>query len=55
LILFLGYLVEKLGTIPTEQDEGKIIETDEVVYKIEKVENKHIVKVKACKIEQTQP
>ncbi|MCI9365375.1 MAG: HlyC/CorC family transporter [Clostridia bacterium] len=47
-----GYLVEKLERIPTEKDKGITIETDKVVYKIEKVQNKHIVKVKACKIEE---
>lgn len=46
-----GYLVEKLGTIPTEKHKGMVIETEDVVYKIEEVRNKHIIKVKACKIE----
>ncbi len=45
-----GYLVDKLGYVPTKNDKGKVIETEKVVYKIEKVENKHIAKVKACKI-----
>ncbi len=45
-----GYLVEKLERIPTEKDKGISIETDKVVYKIEDVENKHIIKVKACKL-----
>ena len=45
-----GYLVEILGRIPDEKDEGMIIETKKVNYKIEKVLNKHIQKVKACKI-----
>lgn len=45
-----GYLVEKLGRIPTNKDKGVLIETDKVSYKIEKVEDKHIVKVKACKL-----
>ena len=39
---FHGYLVEKLGTVPTEKDKGMIIETEKVVYKIENVENRHI-------------
>ena len=47
-----GYLVEKLGKIPTKKDEKKEIETENAIYKIEKVEDKHIAKVKACKIEQ---
>lgn len=46
-----GYLVEKLERIPTENDVGKIIETENATYKIEKVQHKHIVKVKACKTE----
>lgn len=46
-----GYLVEKLEKIPTESDVGKVIETENATYKIEKVQHKHIVKVKACRIE----
>lgn len=49
-----GYLVEKLGKIPTKEDEGFVIETDKVVYKIEKVQDKHIVKVKACKVQEVE-
>ena len=45
-----GFLVEILGKIPNEKDEGIVIETKNVNYKIEKVINKHIIKVKACKI-----
>ena len=45
-----GYLAEKLEKVPTEEDIGKTIETDKVLYKIEEVENRHIVKVKACKL-----
>lgn len=45
-----GYLVEKLGRVPTNKDKGVLIETDKVSYKIEKVEDKHIAKVKACKV-----
>lgn len=44
-----GYLLEKLGRIPTEK-EKPTIETDEIVFKIEKVADKRIIKVKACKI-----
>ena len=44
-----GFIVERLGKVPTDQDKGKIIETDDVVYKIESVKDKHIAKVKACK------
>lgn len=43
-----GYLQEKLGRIP-EDSETPIIETPSVTYKIEKYEDKRIVKVKACK------
>ncbi len=46
-----GYLVEKLGRIPEQKDKGKIIETEKVIYKLEKIEDKHIEKVKACIIE----
>ncbi len=45
-----GYLVEKLGRVPTENEKGVIIETKNVIYKIEDVKDRHIVKVKACKI-----
>ena len=45
-----GYLVDKLGKIPTNEDKGRIIEIDNVVYKIEDVKNKHIIKIKACKL-----
>ena len=44
-----GYLVEKLGRIPNEKDKGILIETDKIIYKIEKVKDKHIVKIRACK------
>ena len=47
-----GFLVNKLGKIPTTKDVGTVIEADNVSYKIEKVKDKHIVKVKACKINQ---
>ena len=43
-----GFLQEKLGRIP-EEEEKPIIETKEVTYKIEKYEDKRIIKVKACK------
>ena len=47
-----GYLVDKLGRIPTDKDKGVIIETDKINYKIEMVKNKQITKVKACKTEE---
>ena len=43
-----GFLQEKLGRNP-EEEENPIIETKEVTYKIEKYEDKRILKVKACK------
>ncbi len=46
-----GYLVEELGRIPTEKDNGVVIETEKMIYKIEQVKNKHITKVKACRVE----
>lgn len=46
-----GYLVEKLGRVPTSRDKNRTIETTDVEYKIESVKDKHIVKVKACKIQ----
>ncbi len=45
-----GYLIEELGRIPSEK-EKPIIETKEVTYKVEKVKDKRIVKIKACKNE----
>ena len=45
-----GYLIEELGRIPSEK-ENPIIETKEVTYKVEKVKDKRIVKIKACKNE----
>ena len=47
-----GYLVEELGRIPTEKDKGVIIETPKVVYKIEKAKDRHILQVKACKVQE---
>ena len=43
-----GYLIEELGKIPDDK-ENSVIETDDVTYKIEKVMDKRIIKVKACK------
>lgn len=43
-----GYLQEKLGRIPTEE-ENPIIDTDELNFKIEKFEDKRIMQVKVCK------
>lgn len=49
-----GYLVEKLGRIPTDKDKGTVIETEDVVYKIENVKERRITKIKACKIEKVE-
>ena len=43
-----GYLTEKLGRIP-EEEENPIVETKDVTYKIEEYEYKRIIWVKACK------
>ena len=45
-----GYLQEELGRIPTEE-ENPVIETDELIFKIEEYEDKRILKVKVCKNE----
>ena len=45
-----GYLQEELGRIPTEE-ENPIIETEELVFKIEEYEDKRILKVKVYKNE----
>ena len=49
-----GYLQEKLGRIPKEE-EHPTIDTESVTYKIEEYEDKRILKLKACKnnIEET--
>ena len=44
-----GYLVEKLGRIPEEDENNIEIETPDITYKIEEVKDKRIVRVKACK------
>ena len=43
-----GYLQEELGRIP-EDEENPVIETKYVTFKIEKSEDKRILKIKACK------
>ncbi|MBQ2938602.1 MAG: HlyC/CorC family transporter [Clostridia bacterium] len=44
-----GYLLFELNRIPSDKEKGIIIETDRVTYKIEKIKNNRIMKVKACK------
>ena len=43
-----GYLIKKLDRIPKD-GEKPIVETEKVTYKIEKIKDKQIIKVKACK------
>ena len=43
-----GYLIKRLDRIPKD-GEKPIIETEKVTYKIEKVKDRQIIKVKACK------
>lgn len=43
-----GYLLEKLGRIP-EEDEKPVIEDEKLTYKIEEYEDKRILYVKVCK------
>lgn len=44
-----GYLLEELGRVPND-NEKPVVETENVIYKIEKYEDKRILLVKACKI-----
>lgn len=44
-----GYLIDMLGRIPSDRDKDRKIDTENVVYTIENIENKHITKVKAEK------
>ena len=43
-----GYLIKLLDRIPKD-GEKPVIETEKVTYKVEKVYNRKIIKVKACK------
>ena len=43
-----GFLINELDRIP-EESETPIIETEEAVFKVEKIENRKIELVKACK------
>ena len=43
-----GYLIEELGRIPNEK-EKPVIETEKITFKVEKFQDKRILKVKACK------
>ena len=44
-----GYLINELGRIPTEKEHPEI-ETKDAIYKVEKVEDRRIIKIKATKI-----
>ena len=46
-----GYLIEELGRIPNDK-EKPVIETEKAIYKVEKVEDRRIIKIKACKVEE---
>lgn len=45
-----GFLVSKMEKVPTKSDIGKVIEIENLVYKIEHVVDKHISKIKICKM-----
>ena len=44
-----GYLQDKLGRIPEDDEEPPIIDTEKVTYKMEEYEDRRIIKIKACK------
>ena len=46
-----GYLMELLDRVPTEE-ENPVIETKDLVFKIEEADERTISKVKVCKIMQ---
>ena len=48
-----GYLLELMGKLP-EDEENQVIETENVIYKIEEYEDKRILWVKACKVNHKQ-
>ena len=41
-----GYLVSKISKVPTKNDIGRIVETQNILFTIEQVKDKHILKVK---------
>ena len=45
-----GYLLFELNRIPNNKEKDIIIETDKVIYKIEKIEGNRIKTIKACKV-----
>ena len=46
-----GYIIEKMGRIPTEKDIKKTIRAKEMIYTIEEIRDKHITVVKASRVE----
>ena len=44
-----GYLLMELNRIPNNKEKGIVVETEKVTYKIEKMEDNRITKIKACK------
>lgn len=44
-----GYLLMELNRIPNDKEKGIVIETEKVTYRIEKMEDNRITKIKACK------
>ena len=49
-----GYLIKKLDRIPKD-GEKPVVETEKITYKIEKVQDRKIIKVKACKNKEIVP
>jgi len=49
-----GYIIEKMGRIPTEKDLEKSIDTKDMIYTIEEIKDKHITVVKATKTEKNE-
>jgi len=43
-----GFLIGQLGRIP-EAGETPVVEYDEIIFKVEEIEEKRIAKVKACR------
>lgn len=44
-----GYLVSKISKVPTKNDIGRIVELENILFTIEQVKDKHILKVKIQK------
>ncbi|MFY9496672.1 MAG: transporter associated domain-containing protein, partial [Halanaerobiales bacterium] len=43
-----GFIIGQLGRIP-EEGETPVVEYDEIIFKVEEIEEKRIAKVKACR------